>query len=408
VVSIRWVGIRNGLSNNRTASDFTRARLNRPSRLGCSTATEETVNYLGIDVHTATTVFCLLDEQGEIVAQGNVPTTNEGFLVLLGRCGAPSDLLAGQEVGKMACFVHDAFAALGVRLLSFNAYHLRMIASSRKKTDKRDAYWIAKALQTGMTPHPVYIPTGQIRQLRRLVARRTAVLRERRGWLLRARSYLEAEGFKIPRAHRTVSTLILAAVNNPRGLDAELYEALMLCQRMDEVFALEQKRLEKTLFEQAGAIDAVQRLMTIPGIGIKVATMIYAWVGDVRRFPDARSLASYAGLVPSVHQSGKTCVTGRITKQGSSQLRSVLTQAAHVLMWRCQNEASQPLKEIAQRVHTSRGRRKIAVVAGARHLLRIAYYVLRDGTTYDPSRLHSRAPLAPTALVTEEGVDQAA
>jgi len=44
---------------------------------------------------------------------------------------------------------------LDVRLLTFNPYHLRVIAASRKKTDKRDAYWLARAVQTGMTPHPV-------------------------------------------------------------------------------------------------------------------------------------------------------------------------------------------------------------------------------------------------------------
>ena len=47
---------------------------------------------------------------------------------------------------------------------SILAYHLQVIAASHKKTDKRDAYWIARTLQTGMTPHPVYIPTGQVRR----------------------------------------------------------------------------------------------------------------------------------------------------------------------------------------------------------------------------------------------------
>ena len=53
-----------------------------------------------------------------------------------------------QEVGRLCHFVHDTVTAAGVKILSFNAQHLRMIASSRKKTDHRDAYWIAKALQT--------------------------------------------------------------------------------------------------------------------------------------------------------------------------------------------------------------------------------------------------------------------
>jgi hypothetical protein len=40
-----------------------------------------------------------------------------------------------------------------------------MISASRKKTDRRDAYWIARALQTGLHPHPVYLPMGEIREL---------------------------------------------------------------------------------------------------------------------------------------------------------------------------------------------------------------------------------------------------
>ena len=59
-------------------------------------------------------------------------------------------------------------SAAGVTIQAFNANHLRMIAASRTKTDKHDAYWIARVLQTGMTPHPVYIPSGRVRELRRL------------------------------------------------------------------------------------------------------------------------------------------------------------------------------------------------------------------------------------------------
>jgi hypothetical protein len=91
------------------------------------------VRYPGIDVHTATTVFCLLDDRGETVAQGKVPTTRDGLLGLPASCGDPAQVLVGQEVGKMAYFVYDVLTAMGVSVRSFNAYHLRMIASSRKK-----------------------------------------------------------------------------------------------------------------------------------------------------------------------------------------------------------------------------------------------------------------------------------
>jgi len=148
--------------------------------------------------------------------------------------------------------------------------------------------------------------------------------------------------------------------------------------------------LGSNLGDREGHIhEAIGRLRTIPGVGELTATTIYAWVGDVRRFPDAKALAAYAGLVPSIRQSGEVQRLGSITKTGSKALRSTLVQAAHVLMSRCRSAETKPLQAIGERVHTSRGRRKIATVALARHILRIAYYLLRDNTIYEPGRLRT-------------------
>ncbi len=68
-------------------------------------------------------------------------------------------------------------------------------------------------------------------------------------------------------------------------------------------------------------------------------------------------------------------------------MRRILVQAGHVLLWKCTSEAAAPLRALPERVHTSRGRRKIAVVAAARHLLKVPFYVLRDETVYEPTRL---------------------
>jgi transposase len=346
------------------------------------------MKYLGIDVHVKTSVCCLVDGNGTVVERTKVPTTTADLTALLQRLTAEEELLAGQEIGKLSHFVYDTFTAAGVKLLSFNAHRLRMICSSRKKNDKRDAYWIAKALQSGMMPHPVYIPTGEVRLLRSLLSQREALVVERRRWLSRARSYLQAAGYKT-RVTRSVPGLIESAISQPDGLDEHLAQSLDLCARMENTATLELHRVEQQLRERTQHNDAINRLKTIPAVGDRVGVMLYAWIGDVTRFPDASELASYAGIVPSSWQSANTLRTGRITKEGTPQLRSVLVQAGHVLLWRCQSAEAAPLKAKAERVHTARARRKIAVVAAARHILRLAYYILRDGTRYDPSRLHS-------------------
>ena len=113
---------------------------------------------------------------------------------LVQELGKDEEVLAGQEVGTLTYLVHDALTAVGTALLSFNAHQLRMIAASRKKTDRRDAYWIAKALQSGMYPHPVYVPTGEIRELRAVLSRRRVLHADYNRWRYRARAYLRAAG----------------------------------------------------------------------------------------------------------------------------------------------------------------------------------------------------------------------
>jgi transposase len=346
------------------------------------------MRYLGIDVHVKTSVWCLLDTKGEVVERGKTPTTAPKLTALVQRLSAEDEVLAGQEVGILSYFVHDVITAAGVKLLSFNAHHLRMISSSRRKTDRRDSYWIAKALQSGMMPHPVYIPTGEIRVLRGLLARRRALVVDRWRWLSRARAHLHAAGCKTPATARAVARLIDTALSEPDGIDEYVAESLELCARMENVVSAELAHLEAQLRERVRQLDAVKRLMTIPAVGERVGLTIYAWVGDVSRFPNASQLASYAGLVPSSWQSAENHRTGGITKDGAKGLRSTLVQAGHVLL-RCQRPEAAPLKAVAQRVHATRARRKIAVVAAARHILRLAYYVLRDGTSYDPKLLHS-------------------
>ena len=151
------------------------------------------MKYIGMDVHTKATVWCCLDETGEVIARGKVPTTAPEVTQLVTELGS-TDALYGQEAGKMSHFVHDVLAVTGARLLTFNAHHLRMISASRKKTDRRDAYWLARALQTGMMPHPVYIPTGEVRELRGLLSQRDAVVRDRTTWLVRAKGVLQGAG----------------------------------------------------------------------------------------------------------------------------------------------------------------------------------------------------------------------
>jgi transposase len=344
------------------------------------------VRYLGIDVHSSASVWCLLDEHGEQAARGRIETSHEKLKALATELGAKEPLIAGHEVGTQVYLVHDAFTDAGVDIRAFNAAHLRMIAASRKKTDKRDAYWIARTLQTGLTPHAVHIPRGEVRELRRLLAQRGALIEDRKRWQLRARAHLRARGMVVARGKDKIQSQIAWMTANPKGVEPDLLSALGMCERAIEFLDEELVHIDGALEKRTHDNAVIQRLRTIPGIGQLVAIHIYAAIDDIRRFPNASSLSSYAGLVPSIRQTGETAHYGKITKAGSPELRRVLVQAAHAVA-QSTRPATAPLRVFFARVYRNRGRKKIATVALAHLLLKIAYHVWRDGTDYDPTRL---------------------
>jgi transposase len=115
-------------------------------------------------------------------------------------------------------------------------------------------------------------------------------------------------------------------------------------------------------------------ISTVPGIGYFGAMLISAEIDDVHRFADAQHLCSYAGLVPSVHQSSNVAYCGRISKQGSRHLRWILTEAVHIHVT---NEPDSHLTKFFLRVARRKGK-QVAAVATARKMLTGIYWMLMN------------------------------
>src|SRR4051794_19889174 len=129
--------------------------------------------------------------------------------------------------------------------------------------------------------------------------------------------------------------------------------------------------LERAIAEHALASTTMQRLMTVPGVSLMTAATFIAAVGDVRRFPEPRKLVGYLGLDPKVRQSGIGAARhGRISKQGASQVRQMLTEAAFVAV-----STAGPMRAFYERVRARRGS-QIAIVAVARKLAVLFWHLL--------------------------------
>lgn len=125
----------------------------------------------------------------------------------------------------------------------------------------------------------------------------------------------------------------------------------------------------------------IELIKTIPGMGEISSRTILSAIGEIQRFKKAKALTSYCGLVPSVRASGERVEYGHITREGRSEVRRVGIQSAHAVL-RSKTIESKPLQDWWEGIAERRGK-KTAVVALARKLITIVFYVLRDKKAYD-------------------------
>lgn len=160
---------------------------------------------------------------------------------------------------------------------------------------------------------------------------------------------------------------------------------LALAELCLEIRELEQRveAIETQLRVLARQMPVVQRLETIPGIGLLTATALVAFVGDVQRFPTPRHFASFLGLTPREFSSGQSRSLGRISKRGNSYLRMLLIHGARaVLLGAKRLTAPDRLRSWALGLERHRGHNK-ATVALANKAARIVWAVWRNGCSFE-------------------------
>lgn len=147
------------------------------------------------------------------------------------------------------------------------------------------------------------------------------------------------------------------------------------------------KLTEDQLESLAADSPAVQRLRTIPGVGLLIATAIVAFVGDIHRFPSARHLASYLGLTPREFSSGSTRRRGRISKRGDAYIRMLLVHGARSTLCHARKMKNPDrLRTWALRLQVTAKHNK-AAVALANKMARIVWAVLKHDRDFVPVTL---------------------
>jgi transposase len=358
----------------------------------------------GLDVHKTTVVACVVTPGGQEIRTFSTMTVDLlGLSDWLLVCGCTH--VAMESTGDYWKPVFNMLEG-SFEVLLVNAQHVKAVPG--RKTDVKDAAWLAELLQHGLL-RASFIPPVAQRELRDLTRYRSTFIRERTTLVNRVQKLLEDANIKLAAvasdimgvSGRAILAALLAGHADPQALADlakgrlrskrdQLAKALdgrvkahhrfvlteLLCQidSLDETIARFDTQIQEisTPFEAAiGLLD------TIPGVARPTAEMIVAEIGtDMSRFPSADHLAAWAGVAPGNHESAGKRTSGK-TRQGNRFLRTVLVQAAHAAA----RTKSTYLSAQYRRLATRRGKKR-AIMAVAHSMLVMAYYMIQRQEPY--------------------------
>jgi transposase len=264
----------------------------------------------------------------------------------------------------------------------------------RNKTDRSDAAALLEARRCREI-HVVPVKSAEQQALHGLHAIRQRWQADRTARINAVRGLLREQGIALPLGAKTVARHVPALIDrDPSPVPALLRP--LLTALVAEIGELERRvhELDQSLARVATTDPVAQRLQTIPGIGVVIATSLLSNVPHIHSFRRGRQFASWLGLTPRVYASGRRRSHGGISKKGDVYLRALLTHGARSCLVNAQRRARthrpplSPLHEWAARLATSRGQNK-ATSALANKLARIVWAVWHFDRDF-----HSSSPVA--------------
>lgn len=334
--------------------------------------------FIGMDVHMRTTTYCALDSEGAVLERGTIDSTEECWQRLIGK--RPGTQVCF-ESGSWSFRLVAASRALGVAPVVVDARKFKMIALSKKKTDRRDAHVLAEALRCGLAQGcAVVMPSERARRARHLLQARSTVVKESLIARNAAMGLLRMMGVNLTR-RGWESAVTWEEASKSEMVSENIRDLLNIHRSMWETSMKHRKEFDQKIAEELKMWPEAKIVADIPGFGPVVSLAVLASLDDPARFRKPQRAGSYAGLAPSVRNSGEVERHGHITRQGRNILRHVMVQAGLAAMR--SYHLSPSLKSWSTRLIARRGH-KIAAVAMGRRLLVLACRLLKNGEIYNP------------------------
>ncbi|MCH7776646.1 MAG: IS110 family transposase [Gemmatimonadetes bacterium] len=331
--------------------------------------------YVGLDVSLKETSICVVDGSGEIVYETSVGTTPETIAKFIEK-RAPGAVRVGLESGLLSTWLWHGLRALDVPVVCLDARHAASALKMQvNKTDRNDAAGLAQIVRTGWY-REVEVKSLACHEVRAVLLARSRLVASRRDLENQMRGLLKPFGLLVGKVRgKGFEGRVRELIADTPAM-AEVIDALLLARR---TLCTQVARLDVRVRMLAQTIAPCRRLMTVPGVGPITALAYVTVIDDPGRFRKGRSVGAYLGLTPRRYQSGEVDRAGRISKCGDGLVRTLLFEAAGVLLTRVQRMS--PLKAWGLRLAKRIGAKK-AKVAVARKLAVILHCMWTDGTEF--------------------------
>lgn len=353
--------------------------------------------YVALDIHKHYCVVAGVDRDGRVqLAPVRVEHADlEGWLK---QKLCPTDHVVIESTTN-AWHVYDLLEPLAERVVVANPIEVKQIANARVKTDIRDTLILARLLAANLVPE-VWVPPVYVREMRQLLSQRRQLVETHTQIVNRMHSVAHRHHLQHARGKRFNEK----TTGWQKDKQLSSLEQFQLGLEMENLTYI-QKQIERIsqevrkLCHQKPWAESMTYLMQLPGFGVITAMTVLSAIGDIQRFETPRHLASYSGLTPGLEQSGTKNRGKGITKAGRRELRWALVEAAQMAV------KSDPLLKMKFQALQKRMHRNQAIVAVARRLLELVWYVL---TRRQPYRGFTQERIAYKYLTWAWRMDEAA
>lgn len=332
--------------------------------------------YVGLDVSLKSIFVCIVDEKGKVIRESELVTNPDAVAGFLYGTGLEISKV-GLESGSLTHWLTKGLRSSGFDVAPIESRKMAAIlATVVNKTDENDARGIAEAIRTGHYQECIH-RSDEAMEIRTTLHSRASLVRERTHLVSSLKGHLKVYGITLGKGRtKEFASGVEKAIKDRSPHVKTAISALLNCL---EVLDLEISRLDKVVKELGKKDEGVKLLKTIDGVGDITALSFKAEIDDPNRFDNSRDVGCYLGLTPRQYSSGEVNRQGRISKQGSKEVRYLLVEAANVLLTRSKKWS--PLKVFGMKLMKKKGKKK-AEVAVARKLAVMMHSMLVSGKEF--------------------------